>query len=247
VSAHTLADNPDDTWGQTIARLCFFIGSLLAAACLLLLALSLHGSTNTLSSSLHSNAGRLVQGMRDELLASANAATYLSGGIARVTNLHALIRPADYTNPPVITAPPVLATAATPAQPVATAQSVTIPASVSKLPTNNSYAWGNCTWWAAARRAQLGDAIPGTWGNAATWAARAARDGYRVDHTPAPGAIMQTARAAGGLGHVAVVEQVDPDGSWHISEMNVIGLNIVDHATRSSATAASFNFIHDHQ
>lgn len=110
----------------------------------------------------------------------------------------------------------------------------------------NTYAWGNCTWWAYAMRLKTGDPIPNTWGNAATWAPRAVADGYVVDHTPSVGAVMQTANSAGGLGHVAYVTAVDPlNGQWTISEMNVKGLDVVDIRVMSAGAAGKYNFIHD--
>lgn len=106
------------------------------------------------------------------------------------------------------------------------------------------YAFGNCTYWVFMRRAQVGKSIPNTWGNAATWAVNAMFQGYMVDHTPSPDAIMQISNVAGGLGHVAFVEQVDPDGTWHISEMNVMGFDEVDDQTMAAATARQYEFIH---
>ncbi|HUB92971.1 MAG TPA: CHAP domain-containing protein [Verrucomicrobiae bacterium] len=112
--------------------------------------------------------------------------------------------------------------------------------------TGDTYAWGNCTYWVYALRLQAGDPIPTSWGNAATWAPRALLDGYVVNDTPSPGAIMQTANSAGGLGHVAYVTAVDPTtGAWTISEMNVKGLDVVDITTYPAAAAANYNFIHD--
>jgi surface antigen len=109
----------------------------------------------------------------------------------------------------------------------------------------DDYAWGNCTWWAAIRRSQIGAPIPNSWGNAATWAVRAQADGYLVDHTPSYGAIMQTPYVDNGLGHVAFVENVNPvDGSWTISEMNVEGLDVVDYKTLPAVDAAGYSFIH---
>jgi surface antigen len=108
----------------------------------------------------------------------------------------------------------------------------------------DSYAPGNCTYWAYARRAQVGEPIPNSWGNAATWAFYAGIGGYTVDHTPTQYAIMQTANSTQGLGHVAIVESVDPDGTWNISEMNVLGLYIVDHKAMPASAAANYNFIH---
>jgi surface antigen len=115
---------------------------------------------------------------------------------------------------------------------------------VASYPGDN-YAWGNCTWWADMRRSQIGEPVPNTWGNAATWAARAQADGYIVDHTPTYGAIMQISDVDNGLGHVAFVESVNPtDGSWTISEMNVKGLDVVDYKTLTAADATGYNFIH---
>lgn len=107
------------------------------------------------------------------------------------------------------------------------------------------YAFGNCTYWVFMRRAQVGQPIPNTWGNAATWAVNALLQGYTVDHTPSQYSIMQLSDVAGGLGHVAFVEQVDPDGTWHISEMNVMGFDEVDDQTMPASGALQYEFIHN--
>lgn len=108
----------------------------------------------------------------------------------------------------------------------------------------DTYAWGNCTYWAYALRLKYGDPIPTSWGNANTWDDRAAKDGYLVDHTPSVSAIFQT--DDGDLGHVAYVSAIDPvTGDWTISEMNVKGLDIVDTRTYKSGAALFYNFIHD--
>lgn len=108
----------------------------------------------------------------------------------------------------------------------------------------DTYAWGNCTYWAFAMRLKYGDPIPTTWGNANTWDDNARLDGYLVDHTPAVGAVYQT--DAGDLGHVAYVIAVDPvTGDWTISEMNAQGLNVVDTRTFKASAALFANFIHD--
>lgn len=103
------------------------------------------------------------------------------------------------------------------------------------------YPYGQCTWWAYTRRAQLGRPVSSSWGNAYTWGIAAARDGYRVDRTPEVGAVMQT--TAGYFGHVAVVERIDPDGSVFISEYNYLGSG---YHTRllSAGEAAGYNYIH---
>ncbi len=108
----------------------------------------------------------------------------------------------------------------------------------------DTYAWGNCTYWAFALRLKYGNPIPTTWGNANTWDDRAIADGYVVDHTPAVGAVYQT--DAGDLGHVAFVSIVDPKtGDWTISEMNAKGLDVVSTRTFNAGAAIFNNFIHD--
>jgi len=111
-----------------------------------------------------------------------------------------------------------------------------------KAPAGDLYAYGNCTFWAAERRIQIGQPIPNNWGNANTWAINAQLAGYRVDHSPEVNAIMQT--TAGPLGHVAFVESVGTDGSWTISEMNFKGWDEVDSRTLPAAAAKQYNFIH---
>jgi len=112
-----------------------------------------------------------------------------------------------------------------------------------EVSTTDLYAYGNCTYWASLKREEAHKPIPNTWGNANTWALNAGLDGYVVDHTPTPTAIMQT--TAGALGHVAYVTDVAPDGTWTITEMNVKGFDIVDVATYPAAAAKNYSFIHD--
>lgn len=112
------------------------------------------------------------------------------------------------------------------------------------IPTDR-YDYGNCTYWVALRRMQVGLPIPNTWGNAITWASRAKRDGYVVNHIPTKYAIMQDPNALGNLGHVAFVESVNIlNGQWTISEMNRVGWDEVDYRTLSYAAASQYNFIH---
>lgn len=107
----------------------------------------------------------------------------------------------------------------------------------------DTYAWGNCTYWAFAMRLWAGKPIPTSWGNADTWDDNALVDGYIVNHTPEPGAVMQT--GAGDLGHVAYVTSVDSKtGEWKISEMNAPHLNVVSERTFAASSAVYYNFIH---
>ncbi len=115
----------------------------------------------------------------------------------------------------------------------------------------NRYAFGNCTWYAYERRKQLGNPVGSLWGNASTWAMYASAAGYKVNGTPAPGAVMQQG-AAGyyAYGHVAIVESVDPGKSITISEMNAYrfggGFNIVGRGQISwgEATSGMYRYIH---
>jgi len=86
--------------------------------------------------------------------------------------------------------------------------------------SSNGYAYGYCTWYAYERRMQLGKPIGGNWGNASSWAYYAQASGFRVDSVPEVGAILQN---GGGAGHVAIVEQILPDGTIVLSEMNYAG------------------------
>jgi surface antigen len=113
---------------------------------------------------------------------------------------------------------------------------------------SDEYDYGECTYWVALRRLEIGEPIPNTWGNAITWAQRARLDGYLVNHTPSYGAIMQDSKALGGLGHVAFVERVNPiTGTWTISEMNRVGWDEIDYRTMSTQAALKYNFIHQHK
>ena len=81
------------------------------------------------------------------------------------------------------------------------------------------YAPGNCTWYAYARRAELGHPIPKNWGDAGHWATAAQAAGFKVSDTPSVGDVM-TDTWESPLGHVAVVEKVYDDQHIAISEMN---------------------------
>ncbi len=83
----------------------------------------------------------------------------------------------------------------------------------------NGYDYGYCTWYVAS---QVG--VPSNWGNASSWAYYAGQSGWGVSTSPTTGSIAQTANAAGGQGHVAVVQDVSPDGSQVlIKDMNNYG------------------------
>jgi surface antigen len=241
-------------------RLFFLFICLLAATNLVVLSASLDADKvyPGLGTSLHKSMALVSHTTGAGLHAVATVPGHVTNFAASITDVGSFVKPSEDDKLQVITPvaaipaakvtptpAPAAAPAPAPINPVPVSSGVaTSIAPISQPATADLYAWGNCTWWASARRSETGNPIPNTWGNAATWASRAAQDGYSVDHNPSPGAIMQTSRSAGGLGHVAFVESVDPDGTWHISEMNSVGLNVVDYRARSMADAAVYNFIH---
>ncbi len=123
--------------------------------------------------------------------------------------------------------------------------------STAGITPDTRYPWGQCTWWAATRRADIGKPIPG-WGNAATWAGSAASAGYTVDGSPSAGSVIVfqpgVLGAAAYYGHVGVVEEVRKDGSILISESNVLGLGVVStrqiSASQLAAAGGGVSYIH---
>ncbi|HTK39537.1 MAG TPA: LysM peptidoglycan-binding domain-containing protein [Patescibacteria group bacterium] len=111
----------------------------------------------------------------------------------------------------------------------------------------NRYGFGQCTWYAYERRAELGRPVGSFWGNASTWAYYASAAGFRVDGSPAVGAIMQN---GGGYGHVSIIESVNPGVSVTISEMNAYrfggGFNRIGHGeiSWSEAVSGMYQYIH---
>lgn len=78
----------------------------------------------------------------------------------------------------------------------------------------NGYDYGYCTWYVANRVS-----VPANWGNANRWDSGARVSGWTLSKVPKAGAIGQS--DAGGLGHVAYVEEVSADGSMiRYSDMN---------------------------
>lgn len=72
----------------------------------------------------------------------------------------------------------------------------------------NGYDYGFCTWYVASQIS-----VPSNWGNASSWAYYASISGWNVSSKPTVGAIAQTPYAAGGEGHVAIVDAVSADGA----------------------------------
>jgi surface antigen len=113
----------------------------------------------------------------------------------------------------------------------------------------NNYPWGQCTWYAYQRRAELGLPTSGNFGNGGAWAASASALGYWVDNVPrhTGDAVVFTAGQANAdstYGHVAVLEKINADGSIEISESNAKGLGVVSSRTFSADQAAQLQYIH---
>ena len=123
--------------------------------------------------------------------------------------------------------------------------------STAGITPDTRYPWGQCTWWAATRRADIRKPIPG-WGNAATWAGSAASAGYTVDGSPSAGSVIVfqpgVLGASADYGHVAMVEEVRGDGSILISESNALGLGVVStreiSASQLAAAGNGVRYIH---
>ena len=117
-----------------------------------------------------------------------------------------------------------------------------------RFPDYDTY---QCTWWAAMRRNQIGKPVDAHMGNGAQWNDTAARLGYKVGRSPKPGDVMcfeaGVLGADGYYGHVAVVEQVNSDGSILISQSGTGWMAVVTQTISSAqlkANAGGVSFIH---
>ena len=107
---------------------------------------------------------------------------------------------------------------------------LTVDVGAMKLPSIVSYERWQCTWWAAARREQIGKPVDPWMGDGHMWRSSAERFGYPMGKEPRPGDVMVFQRGVLGAdpnyGHVAIVEEVRDDGTVIISEAGV-GYGIV--------------------
>ena len=85
----------------------------------------------------------------------------------------------------------------------------------------NGYDYGYCTWYVATQIP-----VPSNWGNASSWAYYATLSGWNVSTTPTIGSIAQTAYAAGGQGHVGIVEAIK-GSQVEIRDMNYLYWDVV--------------------
>lgn len=107
----------------------------------------------------------------------------------------------------------------------------------------NGYDYGYCTWYAANRRAEVGKPVPANLGNASTWKVLAQRAGIPVGNTPQKYAVIWTP-PRDYYGHVGFVEEVYPDGSVLISEMNTRGWGVRSEKVLTPAQAAGYSYIY---
>ncbi|ELY5747370.1 phage tail tip lysozyme [Streptococcus iniae] len=92
----------------------------------------------------------------------------------------------------------------------------------------NGYPQGQCTWYAYNRLMELGSiTASGGYsflGNGQNWVSSLASKGWKTSPLPKAGAVVSTLGGFDGTmaqyGHVAIVEVVNPDGSFLISECN---------------------------
>lgn len=94
------------------------------------------------------------------------------------------------------------------------------------LSADNTYDWGNCTWYAKSQRPD----IPNTFGNASNWFYAAQTAGMATGWSPQIGAVAWYRYG----NHVAIVKQINGDQIL-LSEMNVLGLNVISQRWVSTA------------
>lgn len=108
---------------------------------------------------------------------------------------------------------------------------------------SNGYDYGWCTWHAANRRKETGRPIPSNLGNAISWLSVARRAGLPTGSEPQAGAVVYH-KNIGGLGHVAFVEKINPDGSALFSDMNYPTWGKVTYRTIPPSEFGNYAFIY---
>ena len=112
--------------------------------------------------------------------------------------------------------------------------------------SGNRYAYGWCTWYAWQWRHNNMPSnydLPSNMGNAYNWGRAASAAGFKVNKSPAYGAVFVSSR--GYYGHVGIVTAVHSDGSITISDMNgVAGWGRVGTTTLTKSEWSAYSFIH---
>lgn len=116
-------------------------------------------------------------------------------------------------------------------------QEATPPGLCQTYPTFDSYPCGQCTFWAAMHLP-----VPPYLGNAADWWANAATKGMQETQTPTEGSVVVYGPGGGysSVGHVAYVLHVNADGTFVVSEMNYLGVGLVDERSSTSQDVLGF-------
>lgn len=109
---------------------------------------------------------------------------------------------------------------------------------------SNGYDYGWCTYYVAAQRIIRGNPVPSNLGNAYSWYTVAQRVGLPTGTTPAVGAVMVVYFGPSSpANHVSIVEQVNDDGSFWVSEMNASGqVSIEDSRGAGGWARVDFHF-----
>lgn len=108
-----------------------------------------------------------------------------------------------------------------------------------------NYHWNNnCTWYVHNKRNQTKRYLPSSFTDAKSWLGEAQNAGFSTGGKPVAGAILQTSKGGGGLGHVAYVEKVNANGSIQISEYNYNVSLGYGTRTLTKAQAATYNYIY---
>ncbi|MDW8576166.1 phage tail tip lysozyme [Streptococcus suis] len=126
------------------------------------------------------------------------------------------------------------------------------PPSTASLTTQqgSGYPVGQCTWYAYNRLVELGSITDlsgayGYLGDGQNWVQSLVAKGWKRSAVPVVGAVVSTAGGFDGTpaayGHVAIVEAVNPDGTFLVSECNIRGVQDKVHfSVKSPAAFYSF-------
>ncbi|BCA85222.1 amidase [Enterococcus saigonensis] len=114
--------------------------------------------------------------------------------------------------------------------------------------SGNMYAQGQCTWYVK----QVAPWVGTYWGNGAQWGASAAADGYRVDGTPAAGAVVVFAggQSVGSwnadpvYGHVAYVESYNAANNTITISQGGMGFSSPTGPNIETLSASGLTYIH---
>ncbi|WHA08559.1 glucan-binding protein [Enterococcus montenegrensis] len=114
--------------------------------------------------------------------------------------------------------------------------------------SGNMYAQGQCTWYVK----QVAPWVGTYWGNGAQWGGSAAADGYRVDGTPAAGAVVVFAggQSVGSwnadpvYGHVAYVESYNAANNTITISQGGMGFSSPTGPNIETLSASGLTYIH---